>query len=280
MFIMLPNFLIFDNINLQRIMNDLLNIFMLNLLAIMLVSCGSSNNLPADKFHEGATVYPFSEKGADASFLYYNSYILKNSEFNTNDLNRELSITFNDGVKDVLIKLNPETSYVRISKDSVRVYMFSIFKIVKMSEVKSEELSFKVGNKELIVSKIDKITQNDLILIPGFSITNGTNEFSLFALRVKADDSNKMYFPSSEQLRIEIVDSNSSTIWNSNHEKSYMTVVGRVLPENAGEIYKYELQWTGKARNNKKIVSGAFGVHFILPVSPIPYFFNTEIYLD
>jgi len=152
------------------------------------------------------------------------------------------------------------------------------FSILKINSSLYEKNSFIVNNNRIIFDDKNFLL-NNYILLPNVKRRASGYEFGLFLIKLK--DSNKqVYFPSSERLRIEISDKKGKFIWNSNVNKSYLAVVGELLPIEKYEYQYYYLEWNKIDNLGNKLVSGDYFVNFVLPLQPNNLSIAKTIYLE
>lgn len=87
------------------------------------------------------------------------------------------------------------------------------------------------------------------------------------------------YFPSSEQLRVTIVDRKGSLVWTSNEGLAFLTMIMPVEPMSRGSVYEYVTEWNGTGMSGEPLQAGRYNIQFLLPVKPSPYSESVDITL-
>ncbi len=126
---------------------------------------------------------------------------------------------------------------------------------------------------QIALSGIDK-EKTSLLLTPSINIINDSNVvFSVDAKRIYVE--NKEYLPSSELLRIEILNKSGKPIFASNNNMNYFQVIKQVLPSEIGDRYIYQYTWNGKDNYYKKLPQGDYTVLLVIPSIPKPHIIQT-----
>ena len=109
-----------------------------------------------------------------------------------------------------------------------------------------------------------------LALIPSFQQNpDSTIRFTVRAVRRRIVDSE--YFPSSEQLRIRIMNRKGQIKWSSNDGLAFLTMIYPVEPQMVGGVYDYTLDWNGRTTLGDPIPSGTYTMEVTLPSKPLAY---------
>ncbi|MBU3678562.1 MAG: hypothetical protein FGM32_03030 [Candidatus Kapabacteria bacterium] len=79
------------------------------------------------------------------------------------------------------------------------------------------------------------------------------------------------YFPSSEQLRIRIINGKGAVVWSSSEGLAFLTMIYPVEPSGVGEMHEYSLTWNGVQSDGTPLPAGLYTVEYTLPVKPLAY---------
>lgn len=152
------------------------------------------------------------------------------------------------------------------------------FSILKINSSLYEKNSF-ILKKNRIIFDDKKFLNDNFVLLPVAKKTTSGYEFGLFLIKLQ-DREEHLYFPGSERLRIEISDKKGKLIWNSNYNKSYLTVVGELLPKEKYEYQYYSIEWNRIDNWGNELSSGDYLVNFVLPLQPNNLSIVKTIYLE
>ena len=152
------------------------------------------------------------------------------------------------------------------------------FSVLKINSSLFEKKSF-ILKKNRIIFDDKKFLNDNYVILPLAKKTNSVYEFGLFLIKLQ-DSNEDFYFPSSERLRIEISDKKGKLIWNSNYNKSYLAVVGELLPKEKYEYQYYSIEWNRIDNWGNELTSGDYLVNFVLPLQPNNLSIVKTIYLE
>ena len=247
------------------------------------MNCSSPRSINKESCSSASGIYLIDSKENSFALLYYSENIVPhNSADKTNQAakcNEPMTIQCIGNDSDELVRATPNLATIRISKDSLKVVRFAIFHLTR-SDNELLSHSFFINNNEAPLLDINSLTTNDLLLIPDAEQKADIIDFSLFALRINYKTRERSFFPSSEELRVEITNSKGASIWLSNENMNYLTVIGDVKPSNIADTYKYNIIKNLKAKDSKTITKGIYKINYTLPIVPRPYFINFDLYLE
>ncbi len=127
-----------------------------------------------------------------------------------------------------------------------------------------------IGGREHLYEAIVDVDTSALALLPQVARSDDSGYvFTLRATRRRTVPGE--YFPSSEQLRISVVNMKGATVWSSDQGLAFLTVVMPVEPEQMGATYVYQQEWNGITIDGESLPPGRYRVVFLLPVRPLPY---------
>lgn len=201
-----------------------------------------------------------------STFLYLNKYFTKN--ISDTNIYRTLHTSNRD-----TITFQPKICILP-TKNGYEIHEFSI--ILLNSNITRKNFFNQNNNKIKLVNVED--LQTEFFVLPNIKYFDSTYKFGLYLIKLSNDDVEK-YFPSSERLRIEIFDDNGRTVWKSNENKNYLTVIGELLPKEIGEYHYYEIEWNSYDID-KNILNNEFTVNYILPLQPKIISILKKIYLE
>lgn len=207
--------------------------------------------------------------GSDKSVLLY----LKN--YKTGKIEQKYSgertINLSNGD---LIKFKPYVSMLPL-RNEIEITEFSV---IYLNYKIDEKIFFNFNGNSIIFDKIIK-SDDGYLLIPNTMQNIDSYEFGVYTIKVDTN-SLKRYFPSSERLRIELLDNKTKFIWNSNYNQNYLAVVGEFNTKEVGEINYFKILWNKKDNNKNKIKPNEYLVNFILPLQPKNMKIMKTIYLE
>lgn len=260
-------------------MNNILNILVVFSVSIVLISCSSKTEKSSDKY-SNINIFQILSEDGNVSFLYFKKYISSFEEVVANIEASEVELKMLDSDKNIeLIKIKPNKATHRISHDSAIVTEFSVFHSNSFDLAKKSMLKFEIVKQTIKPKEISELTDEDFLILPDIKKEGDGYKMEAYAIKLK-NSSDDVYFPSSEQLRAELISAKGTLLWSSNHEMNYLTVIMRLLPINIGEIHKYQLHWDGKANDKRKVGEGKYTLLLGLPSSPKSYFTNSDLFLD
>ncbi|MBU3698417.1 MAG: hypothetical protein FGM33_00180 [Candidatus Kapabacteria bacterium] len=133
-----------------------------------------------------------------------------------------------------------------------------------------------IGDREHLYSVITNVDTAALALMP--EISQGSDSGYVFTLRAtRRRVVEGEYFPSSEQLRISVVNAKGATVWSSDHGMAYLTVIMPVEPEQKGSSHVYQQEWNGITLDGEPLRPGRYRVTFLLPVRRASYSTTLDI---
>lgn len=232
------------------------------IIALVLVSCRTTN--VDSKAVSNAKIYLLNASQEKATYLYLNSFIVENNEYN----GKPKKVKLTNKIDDEVIEINCQTAVFQRG-DSFEVTEFAVFSKTKnLSETYNKFISSSYD--EIEVLSIEKLSNEELFLIPTFSHENGKYNFGLYVIRLNIDKQ-EQYFPSSERLRIEVLSHKGSLLWSSNYMMNYLTVVGDISAKAIGDIDFYSTLWNGKTNFGESIEPKLNNIVYILPIQPKNY---------
>lgn len=94
----------------------------------------------------------------------------------------------------------------------------------------------------------------------------------IFFLKAERNKINEgEYLPNSENIRLEIFDSEKRLIYNSAHNMNFLQVISEVLPMEEGKHHDYEISWNYLTNDGKKITPGNYTAKLTIPAVPNNY---------
>jgi hypothetical protein len=102
------------------------------------------------------------------------------------------------------------------------------------------------------------------------------SSYTFAAMAMRWRDEPTEYFPSSEQLRVRIIDSKGAIVWRSDNGMAFLAMIYPVEPLTVGSTHFYELRWNGLLNDGTRITPGTYQVEYTLPVKPRPYVKTTK----
>lgn len=106
---------------------------------------------------------------------------------------------------------------------------------------------------------------------------DSTITFTARALRQRAVEGE--YFPSSEHLRLRLINGKGQIVWASNVGMAFLTMVSSVEPTVAGGFHDYTADWNGMADDGLPPPAGTYRLEVLLPVKPLAYATIVELRL-
>ncbi len=104
------------------------------------------------------------------------------------------------------------------------------------------------------------------------SVEDLTDSSAVFvALAERKRNINGEHFPSSEFLRVEIVDRDGAILWSSAKGKLFSNSYNLVFPMQKGQFERYELTWNGRTNDGAPLAPGQYKAYLSLIAKPIPY---------
>lgn len=103
------------------------------------------------------------------------------------------------------------------------------------------------------------------------SFSHDGSEYTFTATALRRREVPGEYFPSSEQLRIRIINGKGAVVWSSNEGLAFLTMVYPVEPAAVGQMHEYSLTWNGLQSDGTPISAGRYMIEYTLPVKPLPY---------
>jgi hypothetical protein len=97
------------------------------------------------------------------------------------------------------------------------------------------------------------------------------SSYTFVAMAMRWRDESTEYFPSSEQLRVRIIDNKGAVLWRSDIGMAFLTMIYPVEPITVGSTHFYKLRWNGLLNDGTRITPGTYQVEYTLPVRPRPY---------
>ncbi len=138
---------------------------------------------------------------------------------------------------------------------------------------KEGQFYYDISTNEII---IHNIKEKALSLTP-FFLKSNTGAYSLGVEAFRNYTVEGEYIPDSQILIARITSRDGKLIWDSSNSKNFMQMITKVLPENPGEIYKYELFWDGKDMNGNIPQKDTYTINFIIPAQPESYSATLDI---
>ncbi len=99
-------------------------------------------------------------------------------------------------------------------------------------------------------------------------------EFAVLAVRNKIKEE---FIPSSEELRLEVLNFKGRQIYSSQTGINFLQIILPVFPENIGNYYLYKQTWDFKTDENNLVVPGKYTINLMIPALPTPYKVNLTL---
>lgn len=93
---------------------------------------------------------------------------------------------------------------------------------------------------------------------------------------IRIHPSEKEYFPTSERLRVEIINAMGKTVWRSDEGLYFLQVTGEVKPKELGKIHRYLLRIPKEVLSRFEIRKRKYTFRLSLPIKPKPIIHNLE----
>ncbi len=106
---------------------------------------------------------------------------------------------------------------------------------------------------------------------------DGTITFTARALRQRVVEGE--YFPSSEHLRLRLINGKGQIVWASNAGMAFLTMISSVEPTVAGGFHDYTTDWNGLADDGLPPPASTYRLEVVLPVKPLAYTTFVELRL-
>lgn len=98
---------------------------------------------------------------------------------------------------------------------------------------------------------------------------DSTFTFTARALRRRTVEGE--YFPSSEHLRLRMINGKGQIVWSTNTGMAFLTMVSPVEPAAVGSVHDYEADWDGRDEDGQTLPGGSYRMEVVLPSKPVPY---------
>ncbi len=106
---------------------------------------------------------------------------------------------------------------------------------------------------------------------------DSTFTFTARALRRRTVEGE--YFPSSEHLRLRLINGKGQVVWTSNAGMAFLTMISNVEPAAVGGFHDYTADWNGLADDGLPPPAGTYRLEVVLPVKPLAYATAVELRL-
>lgn len=126
--------------------------------------------------------------------------------------------------------------------------------------------------EEVLKENVQKVetAQETMTLTPSIEQKPEGILFVLNARRNAASTAEE-WMPSSENFRVQIISAKGGEIWNSAFKRNFLTVVGKVKPEEIGGTHRYEMLWAGGTNTKEAAPAGRYTARLVIPARPVPY---------
>ena len=172
-----------------------------------------------------------------------------------------------------------ETITETVSVRLPRMHFFAASSFVVKTHHSASEMSYPVrivqepstqGKEEAPEFLQPQSDTAALALIPSFQQNaDSTIRFTVRAVRRRIVDSE--YFPSSELVRIRIINRKGQIVWSSNDGLAFLTMIYPVEPQMVGGVHDYTLDWNGRTTSGDPVPSGTYTMEVTLPTKPLAY---------
>ena len=105
--------------------------------------------------------------------------------------------------------------------------------------------------------------------------TDSSVTFALLARRNRGASID--FFPTSEYLRVEILDANANVVFASQHNSQFLQEIQPVEPLKREQYHRYTYVWNGKDNEGRAVAIGSYTVRLTLMTKPDPYVMSVPL---
>jgi len=256
----------------------------LSILLFSLINCSAPRGADDKICFSKIGIYLIDSKDDKFTMLYFSESIISHSKTDNSiqqaaKCKEPINIKYISSSGEEIVQLSPNIATVKLSKDSTKVVRFGLFHLSSLED-KNSSHRFFIDDENIPILETKSLTHEDLLLIPDVSQNKDFIDFSLYSIRLNYRTRERSFFPSSEELRIELSNLKGAKIWQSNENMHFLAVIGEVKPTNIGEIYKYNMIMNLRDFNKSNLQHGLYNIQYILPIVPKPNFLNFNLFLD
>lgn len=159
-------------------------------------------------------------------------------------------------------------------KYSIPVYYYVCINQVKDLS-KCQTISFELRKSHYnLPFALDTISGN-FVSIPSITGFGDSLIFCSIDL-IRVHPSEEEYFPTSERLRVEVLNSMGKSLWRSDDGVYFLQVTGKVEPEKVGEIHRYSLSIPNEITSKIANKLDKFTFRLSLPIKPKPIVYDLD----
>ncbi|MGQ9818648.1 MAG: hypothetical protein ACUVQ1_01795 [Candidatus Kapaibacteriales bacterium] len=154
-------------------------------------------------------------------------------------------------------------------------YYLSINQVKDLS--KCQTIGFTYGKNYYNLPFSLDTTSGNSIFIPMVTIIDDTLIVcSIDLIRIRPSE--EEYFPSSERLRVEILNSTGKSIWRSDEGVYFLQIIGKVEPIEIGKVHRYSLSIPKEIVSKVTSKPDKFTFRLSLPIRPEPKMYNLDFH--
>lgn len=232
-----------------------------------IISCKSLKDAQVQS-NFNPTIYRLLSKIDKSVLLYFHNYKIEKSN---KILSVDRTINISNGE---LIKFKPYVCVIPLRNE----FEITEFSVIYLDYDIDKKISFKINDNSIILDT-NFTDENGFLIVPNTLQNSDSYEFGVYTIKIDTNNLQR-YFPSSERLRIELLDKKVKLVWNSNYNQNYLAVVGELNSKQIGEINYYKILWNKKDLNKNKIEPNEYIINYILPLQPRNIKIMKTIYLE
>lgn len=176
-----------------------------------------------------------------------------------------------DSVKIFSPDYNLDCERIEPSADEDFKYYIPVYYYVSINQVKDlsecRTIGFKLGKNYYNLPFVLDTISGPFVSIPSLiRFSDSLIVCSIDLIRIRPSD--EEYFPTSERLRVEVLNSMGKSIWRSDEGVYFLQVIGKVEPDKIGKIHRYLLSIPREVVSRIANEQVKFTFRFTLPIKP------------